>query len=93
MFHAMTAFSASTETSMSRSETLLLTMLLSRRVVQDSIDLTSHVMMKEDRSCWDKSRWRVDVFWIDVFWWVKIQRISCEFQVIIECFIQRISCK
>ncbi len=30
MFHAMTAFSASTEASMSRSETLLLTMLLSK---------------------------------------------------------------
>jgi len=51
MFHAMTAFSASTEASMSRSETLLLTMLLSRRVVQDSTDLTLHVMMREDRSC------------------------------------------
>jgi len=39
---------------------------------------------------------RVDerlMFWIDVFWWVKIQRISCEFQVIIECFIRRISCE
>ena len=33
------------------------------------------------------------MFWIDVFWWVKIQKISCEFQIIIECFIQRISCK
>jgi len=51
MFHEMTAFSASTEASMSRSETLLLTVLLSRRVVQDLTDLTSHVMMREDRSC------------------------------------------
>jgi len=61
MFHAMTAFSASTEALMSRSETLLLTMLLSRQFVQDSTDLTSHVMMREDRSCWDKSRWEIDV--------------------------------
>ncbi len=61
MFHEMTAFSASTEASMSRSETLLLTVLLSRRVVQDLTDLTSHVMMREDRSCWDKSKWKVDV--------------------------------
>ncbi len=61
MFHEMTAFSASTEASMSRSETLLLTVLLSRWVVQDSTDLTSHVMMKEDRSCWDKSKWEIDV--------------------------------
>ncbi len=56
MFHAMTAFSASTEALMSRSETLLLTVLLSRRVVRDSTDLTSHVMMREDRS-----RWEIDV--------------------------------
>ncbi len=61
MFHAMTAFSASTEASMSRSETLLLTVLLSRRFVQDSTDLTSRVMMREDRSCWNKSRWEIDV--------------------------------
>jgi len=61
MFHAMTAFSASTETSMSKSETLLLTVLLSRWVVQDSTDLTSCVMMREDRSCWDESRWEIDV--------------------------------
>ncbi len=33
MFHVMTAFSTSTEALMSRSETLLLTVLLSRRVV------------------------------------------------------------
>ncbi len=72
MFHAMTAFSTLIEASMSRSETLLLTVLLSRWVVQDSTDLTSHIMMRENRSCWDKSKWRVDVFWIDVFWWVKI---------------------
>ncbi len=56
IFHAMTAFSASTEASMSRSETLLLTVLLSRRVVEDSTDSTLHVMMREDRSCWDKSK-------------------------------------
>ncbi len=56
MFHVMTAFSASTEALMSRSETLLLTMLLSRWVVQDSTDLTLYIMMKEDRSSWDKSR-------------------------------------
>ncbi len=61
MFHAMTAFSASTEAWMSRSETLLLTVLLSRRVVRDSTDSTSRVMMREDRSCWDKSRWEIDV--------------------------------
>jgi len=51
MFHAMTAFSALTEALMSRSETLLLTMLLNRLVVQDSTDLTSCIMMREDRSC------------------------------------------
>ena len=56
MFHVMTAFSASTETLMSRSETLLLTVLLSRWVVQDSTNLISHVMMKENKSCWDKSK-------------------------------------
>jgi len=61
MFHAMTAFSASTEASMSRSETLLLTVLLSRWIVWNSTDLTSCVMMREDRSCWDKSRWKIDV--------------------------------
>ena len=61
MFHEMTAFSALTEASMSRSETLLLTVLLSRRVVRDSTDSTSRVMMREDRSCWDKSRWEIDV--------------------------------
>ncbi len=57
----MTAFSASTEALMSRSETLLLTMLLSRWVVRNSTDLTLHVMMREDRSCWGKSKWKVDV--------------------------------
>ncbi len=61
MFHAMTAFSASTEALMSRSETLLLTMLLSRWVVQNSTELMSCIMMKEDRSCWNKSRWKIDV--------------------------------
>ncbi len=88
MFYAITAFSALTEALMSRSETLLLTVLLSKWVVQNSTDLTSCVMMREDRSCWDKNKW-----WDDVFWWVKIQRISCEFQIIIKCFIQRISCE
>ncbi len=57
----MTAFSASTEVLMSRSETLLLTVLLSRRVVQDSTDLMSHVMMREDKSCWDKNKWEINV--------------------------------
>jgi len=51
MFHEMTAFSASAEALMSESETLLLTVLLSRRVVQNSTDLTLHVMMREGRSC------------------------------------------
>ena len=59
MFHVMTAFSASTEALMSRSETLLLTVLLSRWVVQDSTDLTSCIMMREDRSCWDKNSVRI----------------------------------
>ncbi len=61
MFHAMTAFSASTEALMSRSETLLLTVLLSRQVVQSSTDSTLHVMMREDRSCWGKNRCEIDV--------------------------------
>jgi len=61
MFHVITAFSTSIEVSMSRSETLLLTVLLSRRVVQSSTDLISHVMMRKDRSCWDKSKWEIDV--------------------------------
>ncbi len=60
MFHVMTAFSASTEASMSKSETLLLTMLLSRRVVQDSTDSMSCILMREDRSCWDKNKWEID---------------------------------
>ncbi len=61
MFYAMTAFSASTEALMSRSETLLLKILLSRWVVQDSTDSMSHVMMREDKSCWDKNKWKIDV--------------------------------
>ncbi len=61
MFHAMTAFSTSTEILMSRSETLLLTVLLSRWVVQDSTDSTSHIMMKKDRSSWDKNKWEINV--------------------------------
>ncbi len=61
MFHAMTAFSASTEALMSRSETLLLTVLLSRQVVRSSTDSTLHVMMREDRSCWGKNRCEIDV--------------------------------
>ncbi len=56
MFHEMTTFSTSTEASMSKSETLLLIVLLSRRVVLSSTDLTSRVMMKED-----KSRWEINV--------------------------------
>ncbi len=54
--HEMTAFSASTKALMSRSETLLLTVLLSRWVVQSSTDLTSCIMMKEDKSCWNKNK-------------------------------------
>ncbi len=61
MFHEMTAFSTSTEALISRSETLQLTVLLSRQVIQDSTDLTSCIMMKEDRSCWDKNKWEIDV--------------------------------
>ncbi len=61
MFYEMTTFSASTEASMSRSETLLLTVLLSKQVVQDSTDLTLHVIMREDRSCWGKSKWEINV--------------------------------
>ncbi len=61
MFHEMTAFLASTEALMSRSETLLLTVLLSRWVVQDSTDLISRIMMREDRSCWDKNKWEINV--------------------------------
>ncbi len=57
----MTAFSASTEALINRSETLLLTVFLSRWIVQDSTDLTLHIMMREDKSCWDKSKWEVDV--------------------------------
>ncbi len=61
MFHEMTAFSASTEALMSRSEILLLTVLLSRWVVQDSTDSMLCIMMKEDKSCWNKSKWKIDV--------------------------------
>ncbi len=61
MFHEMTAFSASTEALMNRSETLLLIVLLSRRVVWNSTGSTSRVMMREDRSCWGKNRCEVDV--------------------------------
>ncbi len=46
MFHEMTAFSASTEALMNRSETVLLIVLLSRWIVWESTDLTSHVMMR-----------------------------------------------
>ena len=56
MFHEVTTFSTLTEALMSRSETLLLTMLLNRWVVQDSTDLMSHVIMKEDKSCWNKNK-------------------------------------
>ncbi len=61
MFYEMTAFSASTEALISRSETLLLIMFLSRWVVQDSTNLTLHVMIKEDKSCWDKSKWKINI--------------------------------
>ena len=61
MFHEMTAFSTSTEALISRSETLQLTVLLSRQVIQDSTDLTSCIMMKENISCWDKNKWEIDV--------------------------------
>ena len=61
MFYAMTTFSALTEASISRSETLLLTVFLSRWFVQDSTDSTSCIMMREDRSCWDKNRWEINV--------------------------------
>ncbi len=53
MFHEMSVFSTSTEALMSRSETLLLTVLLSRWVVQDSTDSTSCIMMREDKSKWE----------------------------------------
>ncbi len=61
MFHAMTAFSTSIKALMSRSETLLLTMLLSRWVVWDSTNSTLCIMMREDKSCWDKNKWKIDV--------------------------------
>ncbi len=61
MFHAMTAFLTSIKASMSKSETFLLTVLLSRWVVQSLTDLTSCIMMKENKSCWDKSKWKIDV--------------------------------
>ncbi len=64
MFHAMIAFSASSEALMNRSETFLLTVLLSKWVVWSSTNLTLHVMMREDRSCWDKSKW-----WFNVLIW------------------------
>ena len=66
MFHEMTAFSASTEALMSRSETLLLTMLLSRWVVQDSTDLTSHIIWEKIEVVEIKVDERL-MFWIDVF--------------------------
>ncbi len=105
MFHAMTAFSASTEALMSRSETLLLTMLLSRQVVQDSTDLTLCIMMKEDRSCWDKNKWEIDVLnwcflmsensknflWISGNNWVLYSKNLLQFKMMMQ--IWRISCK
>jgi len=56
MFHEVSASSASAEASMGRSETLLLAVLLSRRVVRGPTDSTSRAMVREGRS-----RWRVDV--------------------------------
>ena len=46
----MTAFSASTEALMSKSETFLLIMLLSKQIVQDSTDLMLYIMMRKDKS-------------------------------------------
>jgi len=102
MFHEMTAFSASTEASMSRSETLLLTVLLSRQVVQDSTDLTLHVIMREDRSCWGKSKWEINVLnWCFLMsensknflriewwkWWCKFEEFLANFSYWIDCFV------
>jgi len=51
MFHDVVASSASTEASVGRSETLLLTVLLSRRAVRDPTGSTSRAMMIVGRSC------------------------------------------
>ncbi len=88
MSHDVVASSISTEALMSRSETLLLTVLLSRRAVQDSTDSTSCVMMIVDRSCWDKDRWE-----IDVLIWCKFKEALVNFLIIADCNIRRISCK
>ena len=88
MFHDVVASSALTEASMSRSETLLLTMLLSRWAVQSLTDSTSCVMMIVDKSCWDKNRWE-----IDVLIWCKFKEALVNFLIIVDCNIQRISCK
>ncbi len=88
MFHDVVASSTSTETSISRSETLLLTVLLSRWAVRDSTDLTSRVMMIVDRSCWDKDRWE-----IDVLIWCKFKEALVNFLIIADCNIRRISCE
>ncbi len=80
MFHDVVASSASTETSMSRSETLLLTVFLNRWAVQDSTDLTLHVMMIVGRSCWDKDRWE-----IDVLIWCKFKEALVNFLIIADC--------
>ncbi len=105
MFHEMTAFSTSTKASMSRSETLLLTMLLSRWVIQNSTDLTLHVIIREDRSCWDKSKWKIDVLnwcflmsensknflWISDNNWMLYSKNFLQFKMMMQ--IWRISCK
>jgi len=88
MFHDVVASLISTETLMSRSETFLLTMLLSRRAVRDSTDSTSRVMMIVGRSCWDKDRWE-----IDVLIWCKFKEAFVNFLIIADCNIRRISCK
>ena len=84
MSHDVVASSTSTETSMSRSETLLLTVLLSRRAVQDSTDSTSCVMMIVGRSCWGKDRWEVDVLI-----WCKFKEALVNFLVIADCIYSK----
>jgi len=49
MFHAVAAFSASAEASVGRSETLLLAVLLSRRVVRGPTGSASRAMVREGR--------------------------------------------
>ncbi len=51
MSHDVVASSTPAETSMGRSETLLLAVLLSRRAVRGPTDSASRVMMIVGRSC------------------------------------------